>query len=98
MAENRGNPSTSMPNGVTRPISNNVHVSNDVMNAVSKVLGTPLKSVQSNTSSNMKLTKEIKQILLNFSKTEKNTNKDIIKNEKTKKDLLKFSDKKTFLI
>ena len=95
MAENRGNPSTSMPNGVTRPISNNVHVSNDVMNAVSKVLGTPLKSVQSNMSSNMKLTKEIKQILLNFSKTEKNTNKDIIKNEKTKKDLLKFSDKKS---
>lgn len=96
MADNRGNPSgsnTNMPNGVTRPKNTqDTQVSKGVLEAISNILGTPLKTIQSNTSKNVKSTDNIKKELLKFTKKLPNDSKNI--NDKKKKDLMNFSDKK----
>ena len=97
MADNRGNPSgsnTNMPNGVTRPKNTqDTQVSKGVLEAISNVLGTPLKTIQSNTSKNVKSTDDIKKELLKFTKKLPNDSKSV-DDKKKKKDLMDFSDKK----
>ena len=95
MADNRGNSSstnTKMPSGVTKTKSTDTQISNSVMTAISNVLGAPLKSIQSNTANNVKLTTQIKKELLGFSKDTKKIQEN---NKKDKKELLNFSNKKT---